>query len=135
METMCETPNCRGTTQLDGDFFNRLRPEASQDIATMEHPSSYPENVVLFSEEDPARGVFVVLDGEVKLSINSSEGRRLNLSIAKRGEILGLAPTLSGNPYEMTAETLRPARIGAIARCDFLNFLDRRPETYKIVTE
>ncbi len=32
----------------------------------------------------------MVLEGEVKLSINSTDGRRLSLSIARKGEILGL---------------------------------------------
>jgi CRP-like cAMP-binding protein len=31
--------------------------------------------MMLFSEKDPTQGVFVVLEGEVKLSINSSDGR------------------------------------------------------------
>jgi CRP/FNR family transcriptional regulator len=120
--------------RVGGEFFNQLRPAASQEMASMEHPTCHPENVVPFSEEDSAKGVFVILDGEVKLSINSSEGRRLNLSVARKGEILGLASTLSGKPYEMTAETLRPAKIAATPRCNFIDFLDRHPETYKIVT-
>ena len=60
----------------------------------------------MFSEKDATHGVFVVLAGEVKLSINSSDGRRLSLRIAKKGEVLGLASALAGKPYELTAETL-----------------------------
>jgi len=90
---------------------------------------------MLFSEKDPAQGVFVVLEGEVKLSINSSDGRRLILRIAKRGEILGLDSALSGQASEMTAETLYPCKIARIARRDFLSFMARHPEAYKIVTE
>jgi CRP/FNR family transcriptional regulator len=67
--------------------------------------------------------------------MNSSDGRRLILRIAKKGEILGLASALSGRPCEMTAETLYPARIAAIVRKDFLNFLSRHPEVYQSVTE
>jgi CRP/FNR family transcriptional regulator len=91
--------------------------------------------MMLFSEKDPAQGVFVILSGEVKLSINSSDGRRLILRIAKKGEILGLDSALSGQASEMTAETLYPCKIARIARRDFLGFLARHPEAYKIVTE
>jgi len=98
-------------------------------------PSSYPSNVILFSERDPAGGVFVVLEGEVKLSINSSDGRRLSLRIARKGEIVGLASTLSGKPYEMTAETLYPAKLASIGRRDFTNFLMRHPEVYQALGE
>jgi CRP/FNR family transcriptional regulator len=79
--------------------------------------------------------LFVVLDGEVRLSMNSSEGRRLSLRIARKGEVLGLSSALAGSPYEVTAETLYPARVAPIGRADFLRFLTRHPEVYLNVTE
>ena len=96
---------------------------------------SYAANVIVFSEKEPARGVFVVLEGEVKLSINSSDGRRLSLSIARKGDVLGLSSVLSGNPYEMTAETLYPSKIAPIGRQDFLNFVAQHPEVYQTLME
>ena len=54
--------------------------------------------------------------------MNSSDGRRLSFRIAKAGEVLGLSSTLSGAPYEMTADTLYPARIAHISRQAFLRF-------------
>ena len=54
----------------------------------------------------------MVLEGEVKLSINSCDGRRLSLRIARKGEILGLSSVLSGGlSSEMTAEMLYPQRL------------------------
>jgi CRP/FNR family transcriptional regulator len=106
-----------------------------QDLTSLALPLSYPANAILFSEKDSARGVFVILEGEVKLSINSSDGRRLSLSIARKGEILGLASALSGGPYEMTAETLHTAKIAPIGRREFLNFLLRHPEAYQMLSE
>jgi CRP/FNR family cyclic AMP-dependent transcriptional regulator len=96
----------------------------------MQFPSTFGANVVLLSEKEEPHGLFVVLEGEVRLSINSSEGRRLSLKIARKGEILGLASTLSGTPYDMTAETLYPARLAHIGRRDFLDFFKRHPEAY-----
>jgi CRP/FNR family transcriptional regulator len=121
--------------QAGSEFFSKLSPEAVKDLLSMEHPTAYPASMMLFSEKDPAQGVFVVLEGEVKLSINSSDGRRLILRIAKKGEILGLESALSGQASEMTAETLYPCKIARIARRDFLGFMARHPEAYKIVTE
>jgi CRP/FNR family transcriptional regulator len=120
---------------LPGDFFGKLSPDALADLLSIEHPSSYPPNVVLFSEGDASSGVFVVLEGEVKLSINSSDGRSLTLRIAGKGDILGLASALSGNPSEKTATTHYPAKVASISRRDFLGFLARHPECYKAVTE
>ena len=73
--------------------------------------------------------------GEVKLSINSSDGQKAELAHRKKGGVLGLASTLSGSPYELTAETLYPARLAHIGRQAFLSFLARHPEVYQVATE
>ena len=124
-----------GQARPDGEFFKKLPPEALKDLSTMALPSSYPAGKVVFSEKDPNPGVYIVHEGEVKLSMNSSDGRRLILRIARKGEILGLASALSGKPSEMSAETLYPAKIAPISRRDFQNFLLRHPAVYQTVTE
>lgn len=117
------------------DFIHRFSPAAQKDLSTMALPVSYPAGFVLFAEKEAVRGIYMVLEGEVKLSMNSSDGRRLSLRIARKGEILGLASALSGSPYEMTAETLYPAKIAPISRREFLGFLMRHPEAYQTVSE
>lgn len=118
-----------------GEFFQGLSTAAQKDFASLQIPMQYPAGKVLFSEQQAAGGLYVILEGEVKLSINSSEGRRLALRIAHAGEVLGLTSALSGNPYEMTAEALHAARVAPIERRDFLGFLMRHPEAYQMVTE
>ncbi len=118
-----------------GGFFTQLNPAALQNFQAMQFPSSYQANVVLFSEKDAAHGIYVVLEGEIKLSINSSDGRRLSLSIARKGDVLGMASTLAGSPYDVTAETLYPAKVAHIGRREFLSFLTRHPEAYQAVIE
>jgi len=117
-----------------GEFFKALPAAALADLEPLLVPSSYPSNMVLFTETQPTTGLFVVLEGEVKLSINSSEGRRLAFHIAKAGEVLGLSAALSGGAYEMTADTLYPAKIAHIGRQTFLKFLSRHLDVYPIVT-
>jgi CRP/FNR family cyclic AMP-dependent transcriptional regulator len=117
-----------------GEFFKALPAAALADLEPLLAPSAYPSNVVLFTETQTASGIYVVLDGEVKLSINSSDGRRLSFHIARAGEVLGLSSTLSGGGYEMTANTLYPAKVAHISRQVFLQFLSRHPDVYPIVT-
>jgi CRP/FNR family transcriptional regulator, cyclic AMP receptor protein len=117
-----------------GEFFKALSAAALADFEPLLAASSYPSNMSLFSETQPTTGIYVVLEGEVKLSINSSEGRRLAFHIAKPGEVLGLSATLSGGAYEMTADTLYPAKIAHISRQVFMQFLARHQDVYIIVT-
>jgi CRP/FNR family transcriptional regulator len=70
----------------------------------------------------------------VKLSMNSSDGRRLILRIARKGEVIGLASALTGKPFEMTAETIYSSKIAFISRRDFILFLAHHPDVYQLVT-
>jgi CRP/FNR family cyclic AMP-dependent transcriptional regulator len=136
MQTMNDSMSgCRNPVQANGEFFSKLSLAALTDFKSLEYPAHYPSNLVLFSEKDPSASVFVILEGEVKLSINSSDGRRLILRIARKGEILGLDAALSGQSSEITAETLYPSKIARISRSNFLAFMARNPEAYKLVTE
>ena len=85
------------------------------------------EATVLLTEgEEPGRVLFL-LDGRVKLSINSTAGKRLILGIAEAGDILGLAPAVSGSPSEVTAEAQFPCRLASLPRRTFLDFMVRYP--------
>ncbi len=68
--------------------------------------------------------------GQVKLSLNSSGGRRVILGIACPGETLGLASAFSRTRYDITAETVSPCTIGSIASENLLEFLRRHPSAY-----
>jgi len=135
MQNMRETvSDNRGRVRPAGDFLNKLSPDALADLQAIQHPSNYLPGVVLFSEKETPAGIYMVLSGEVKLSMNSSDGKRLILRIAKAGEILGLVSAVSGGLAEMTAETVHPARLAIVERREFLSFLTQHPEVYQILT-
>ena len=78
---------------------------------------------MLFVEGQLPRGVFVLCKGIVKLAITSSSGTTVIVKLAEPGEVLGLSATLSGKPYEVTAETIDPCQVNFVKRDDFLRFL------------
>jgi CRP/FNR family transcriptional regulator len=104
-------------------FFCELPKASLQDFEAIKYASAYPQAAVLFVEGQAPRGVFVVCAGRVKLSTTSRDGKTLILRIANPGEVLGLHATVSGKPYELTAETLQPAQLDFVKRDDFLRFL------------
>ncbi len=114
-----------------GEFFRHLPPNALKSFEMLEHPSVYPANAVLFMENDTPRGVYVLCEGRIKLSISSSDGKKLILRVAEAGELLDMTAAVSGAPYEMTAETLHNCKIAFIRRDDFLRFLMEHPEAYQ----
>jgi CRP/FNR family transcriptional regulator, cyclic AMP receptor protein len=134
MRTAHETMNQANlSSNLKGEFFKALPADALADFEGLLAPTAYPAGMVIFSETQPCSGVYVVLDGEVKLSINSADGHRLSFCIAKAGEVLGLSAAISGGAYEMTADVLYPAKIAHISRPVYLEFLSRYPAAYQVV--
>jgi CRP/FNR family transcriptional regulator len=121
--------------QCPGELLKKFSPTVLKDLMSLGASSSYPASFVLFSEKEESRSVYIVLEGEVKLSINSSDGKRLSLRIARKGEILGLTAALSGAPHELTAETVFPTKLVPIGRREFRGFLLRHPEAYQVLSE
>lgn len=125
--------NCT-TCELKGNgFFCQMAPATLKDLDDVKSTSTYPQNAVLFMEKQTARGVYILCEGEVKLSISSSEGKTVILRIAKPGEVLGLSSALSDSPYDVTAETLRPCQVAFVRRENFLRLLTQHPDLYRAV--
>lgn len=116
-------------------IIDKLSSTARADFESLLHASSYPANRILFTEREPATGLYVVLEGEIHVSINSADGRRLALRIAREGEILGLSSVFSGSAYNATAETFYPSRVAYVARQTLILFLSNHPDAYQVVVE
>ncbi len=84
----------------------------------------------MFREGHSGRGIFVLCEGRVKLSVCSQSGKRLTLRIAGPGEVLGLSSSLSGGPHQVTAETLGNAQVAVVKRKELLRFLRDHREAY-----
>ena len=125
--------NCHTCKFRNRNFFCQLDRVALKEFDAIKSLSIYPTDAVLFVEREDPRGIFVLCEGCIKLSMCSEEGKTLIMRIAKPGEVLGLMATVSGIPYEVTAETLRPSQVAFVRRTDFLNFINRHPENYRSV--
>src|SRR5271157_236362 len=98
-------------------------------------PPPIPKGAVLFVEGQSPRGIFVLCKGRVRLSICSTEGKTLILQVSEPGEVLGLSATVSGKPYELTAETTVPCQVNFVKREDFLRFLKEHSDACFRVAE
>ena len=111
-------------------FYCKLPPAALKEFDAVQSTSAYPKGALLFMEKQEARGIFLLCEGQVKLSVSSSEGRTLILRIAQAGEVLGLMPVLAGVRYEATAETCRPCQVAFVSAEDFRRFVASHPQAY-----
>ena len=123
--------DCQNCKLRGNGFFCQFSNPVLQDFEEIRSSSVYPAGAVLFVEKQSCRGVYVLCEGEVKLSITSREGKTMIVKIAKAGEMLGLLAMISGTSYEVTAETLRPSQIVFINREEFLYFIGQHREAHQ----
>lgn len=132
-----ESPTHQSCFQCDlrpDRVFCDLPAEALQSFDLIKTVLQVSRGEVLFQEGRLPRGVFVLCEGRVKLSVCSENGKRLMLRVAGPGEVLGLSATMSGKPYEITAEALDKAQIAFVKRKDLLRFLrDHREACMQVV--
>jgi CRP/FNR family transcriptional regulator, cyclic AMP receptor protein len=122
------TENCLICKLRHSGFFCDLPKESLQDLEKIKFASALPQGAILFVEGQSPRGAYIICSGRVKLTTASRDGKTLILRIAEAGEVLGLHATVSGSPYELTAETLQPCQLDFIKRDDFLKFLQNHAD-------
>jgi CRP/FNR family transcriptional regulator, cyclic AMP receptor protein len=112
------------TCHLRSDsFFCALSQESLKAFNQIKRGAVFPDGAVIFIEGQAPRGIFMLCQGQAKLSLTSSAGKTLILRIAKPGEVLGLDAVVTGKPYELTVETMLPSLLNFVNREDFLRFL------------
>ena len=109
-------------------LFCNLHGASLHELDRIKFAVSYPGGSTLYAEGQPSRGVMILCQGRVKLTMSSAEGKTLIIKIADPGEVLGLSATLSGRPHDTTAESIGPAQVSLIKRDDFNHFVERYPE-------
>jgi CRP/FNR family transcriptional regulator, cyclic AMP receptor protein len=116
-------------------LFCNLPSRTLEGLDEISSSATYPKGAILFVEGQEPRGVFVICNGRIKLSASAADGKSLILRIADPGEVVGLPGTISGKPYEVTAEALEPIQANFIPRAVFLKFLREHGEVALRVAE
>lgn len=120
--------SCLACPHREERIFCNLPPIAVETLATITSSATYPKGATLYVEGQAARGVFILCSGAVKLSTTAADGGSLIARISRQGDVLGLPATVTGKPYELTAEVIEPTQANFIHRSEFLKFLSAHGE-------
>lgn len=88
---------------------------------------------VLFTEGEPARGIYILLTGRATVSISSSGGKTVILRVAQSGDVLGLNSTLRNCNYDATVQTLEPCRTDFVSRSELMGLMERSQQFTQVV--
>jgi CRP/FNR family transcriptional regulator, cyclic AMP receptor protein len=86
-----------------------------------------PDQMV-FSRGDPARDLYLVLEGRIRLSVLSSDGRELSLDHAGPGDVFGEIATLDGGNRTADATAISHVEAMALAQRIVQDLIESNPK-------
>ena len=109
-------------------IFSNLEPEDLVPLAGKLRRRGYQKGEVIFHQDDPADRMHIIVEGTIRISITSDDGREKDLAVLQPGECFGEMAMLDGSNRSATATAVDPAQTLALYREDFMEFLKEHPE-------
>lgn len=81
----------------------------------------------IFYREDPAIDFYLLLEGEVDLTLTSPDGRELVINMMRPGDFFGELGLLTGQPRSADAVARTDVDLVAVPRKAFLEIVEREP--------
>jgi CRP-like cAMP-binding protein len=83
---------------------------------------------IVISHLDQARDVFFVLEGRVRVTLYSRNGREVDYRDIGPGDLFGEMAAIDGAPRSATVEALEPARLGRLSEAAFHELVETHPQ-------
>ena len=109
-------------------IFASLNREQLQSLPGKLQPRRYQRGEVIFHEDDPADRMHIIVEGRVKISIASEDGRERDIALFQSGDCFGEMALLDGSNRSATATAVDATETMVLFRQDFLDFLGENPE-------
>jgi CRP/FNR family cyclic AMP-dependent transcriptional regulator len=119
----------KGRDLLRGTLlFSGLSDQDADAILGSAHRTRYPARATIFAKGAPGQSMMAILQGRVRISVPSSDGREAVFKIMGEGEIFGEIALLDGKERTADAVAITACELLVVERRAFLPVLRRRPE-------
>ena len=119
-------PQERALVQLDPNAF-LADPELIRALSEHATPIVCDTDRILFQQDDPAVGLYILHEGEATLSMASQQGQAILSVQARSGSLLGLPGLISSQPYSLRAVARAGARVSFLGRAEFTAIMQSNP--------
>ena len=120
------SPQSTHLGQLDPKAF-LADEELLKTLGARATPVPCKTDCVLFRQDAPPVGVYIVHDGPVTLSMTTPDGQSLFAVQALPGSLIGLPAVISNQPYSISAMAFSGAQIGFVSHADFTALMHADP--------
>jgi CRP/FNR family cyclic AMP-dependent transcriptional regulator len=110
------------------DLFGSLTEADRGAVAAQMREATYEQGRLIFGRGDEGDSLYLVVEGRVRLSVLSTEGRVLSFGHAGRGDIFGEIAALDGQARTADATALTRATIMVLGRSSLKRLIETRPQ-------
>jgi CRP/FNR family cyclic AMP-dependent transcriptional regulator len=110
------------------DILKPLSESELHQVAQVTLEKRAPKGSTLLLAEDPGQNVFLLLEGEAKVTMIGDDGREFVLILLEEGDIFGELSLLTGEHRSANVVAVTECRLGLISKLDFLSLLERSPQ-------
>lgn len=109
-------------------MFGELSDAVLGSLAARCVPRAVGTGFVLFRSGERCSGLYVVLEGRVRVYRTSPDGREQTLAVEGAGNPVAELPLVDGGPYPASAVTTAPSRLVFLPRAEFEHAFRTDPE-------
>jgi CRP/FNR family transcriptional regulator, cyclic AMP receptor protein len=115
------------TQRLDGvPLFSSLDDRARNAVASMMTERAYPDGAALLTQGERSGGVFVLLEGSIRVERTLPAGGTVDLVTLGPGALFGTLAVLDGGARAASCLARGPVRCGVLPRTAFMDLMDGR---------
>ncbi len=117
-------------------LFSELNESELESIAALASSIEIPKKNIVVQEFEPGDSMYVILEGEVKVSTYSVDGREVVLALLGKGSFFGEMSLLDEEPRSANVTTMVDSKFANIRRCELVSLLLEQPAiSLKLLTE
>ncbi len=115
-------------------FFSKFTDDGIKAVGEIISEVDYIAGKQIFTEGEEGHTLYIILDGEVKVTKKDHQGNDQVLTLLKDGDIFGEMSFLDERPHSATITAIKNSRIYQIEKPEFDRFVDKHPKAaYKVM--
>ena len=108
-------------------LFKGLSPDERADLVARARMRAYSAGETIFLMGSTGDSMMAVLDGTIRISVPSPEGKEIVLAMIQPGEVFGEIALLDGKERTAEATAMTDCTLAVLERRDVLSFLETHP--------
>jgi len=109
-------------------IFDTLSQRQLQNIRNLIHIRNFDENEIVFRQDDPGVGLYIVRDGQVDVYTEYPDLTRLKIASMNKGDFFGEISLLNDSARSATVIAAKKSILFGLFRPDLMSLMDNDPK-------